>query len=263
VGNKEKNNNPSRASPFTHEELLYLKSEANLSGRQMDKVVAGVRLKMGRAAVDQGFHEKQIEHNNQYEEYFSAELMEFEGKEGEKVTKPLVYCNALGEFIDHVEENRGGRRGKKRKLGGDSGKGFLKLTLTLYDDESIIEDRPAKKARRSREEGICGTYAEETGQRMILLLAVLPTVAESPYNLKKLIDLIGINEFPHKITGDLKFLMPIFGLKGCSSCNPCLYCNGPRTKGEWRLDDAQLRTFGNLVAQLQKLPVDGRGQSVF
>ena len=157
-----------------------------------------------------------------------------------------------------MEENRGGARGKKRKLGGDSGKGFLKLTLTLYDDdESVDEERPAKKKRRTREDRI-GTSAEETGQNMILLLGVVPTIPESSFNIQKMIEAIGINEFPYMVTGDLKFLMPCFGLKGCSSLHPCLLCSKMRRKGEW-LEGGNLRTFGNLEEQLQKLP-DGAQQ---
>ena len=49
------------------------------------------------------------------------------------------------------------------------------------------------------------------------------------------------------ITGNLNFLMPWFGLLGCASLHPCLYCNIERRKGVWtKKEDHQLRTLGRI-----------------
>ena len=199
------------------------------------------------------------EHNSQYADFFTAKFETFEDKDGMPIGMPLVYCSDLVGFLEKVEENRGvAGRGKKRKLGGDSGKGFLKLTLSLYDEEVDPSERPRKKARRSREEGITAT-AEETGQKRILLLAVVPTIPESAANLKKLLNIVGVNSVPYTVTGDLKFLHPLFGLKGCSSLHPCLFCNQLRQKGKWdEENEVQLRTFGGLDEQFNKLPDNGK-----
>ena len=53
-----------------------------------------------------------------------------------------------------------------------------------------------------------------------------------------------------KVTGDLHFLMPIFGLLPCGSSNPCIYCPLERRKvggvPVWQSEQVQLRTFGSL-----------------
>ena len=244
---------------FTGEEILTIQTDAGLSRRQMEKVLTGMRIKFGFGVIEKGVRHTFAEHNSQYAEYFTGKFETFEDKDGMRISMPLVYCNNLIQFLERVEENRGvAGRGKKRKLGGDSGKGFLKITMTLFDEEVDSEERPKKKARRSREDGITAT-AEETGQKRILLLAAVPTIPESAANLKKLIDMIGVNSVPYRVTGDLKFLHPLFGLKGCSSLHPCLFCNQLRQKGKWsEEDEVQLRTFGSLEEQFNKLPANGQ-----
>jgi hypothetical protein len=67
---------------------------------------------------------------------------------------------------------------------------------------------------------------------MILLLATVPGIPESPHNIKVIIDIIGINLLPYKLTTDLKMLMPFFGLMSCSSSHPCIVCFNRRIKGK-------------------------------
>ena len=244
---------------FTGSEILILQTEAGLSRRQMQRILAGMRIKLGLKCIEKRMDQVFSEHNSQYADFFTAKFETFEDKDGMPIGMPLVYCSDLVGFLEKVEENRGvAGRGKKRKLGGDSGKGFLKLTLSLYDEEVDPSERPRKKARRSREEGITAT-AEETGQKRILLLAVVPTIPESAANLKKLLNIVGVNSVPYTVTGDLKFLHPLFGLKGCSSLHPCLFCNQLRQKGKWdEENEVQLRTFGGLDEQFNKLPDNGK-----
>ena len=51
------------------------------------------------------------------------------------------------------------------------------------------------------------------------------------------------------MTGDFKFLMPWFGLLGCSSLHPCLYCNKERRKCVLKVKEGTVveqRTFGGI-----------------
>lgn len=106
------------------------------------------------------------------------------------------------------------------------------LAVTLYSDEKQDE----AKTRRRREEGITGGKVEETGQEMILLLAVVPGIPESPLNIWTIFDALKLHDIPFIITGDLKFLMPCFGLLSCSSSHPCLFCTSKRHNGEWTVN---------------------------
>ena len=62
---------------------------------------------------------------------------------------------------------------------------------------------------------------------------------------------VQLSTLKFKVTGDLHFLMPIFGLMGCGSSNPCLYCPLERRKvggvAAWEEGvQVDLRTFGSL-----------------
>ena len=118
---------------FNQQEIVSMTSETGVPQRAMYSFLANVRSKFGRNSVEPGIKTGFPLHNKQYEDYFAAKFEDFEGSNGEKIRMPFVHCTDLEGFINKVEENRGAKRGKKRKIGGDSGKGFLKLTLTLYD----------------------------------------------------------------------------------------------------------------------------------
>ena len=89
----------SKLNSFTHEELIILRTETGLSARQMEKILAGMRLKLGRTVVDAGFHHASTEHNNQYRDFFTAQFTEFEDKDGVMRTQPFVYCSEIGDFL--------------------------------------------------------------------------------------------------------------------------------------------------------------------
>ena len=136
------------------------------------------------------------------------------------------------------------------KIGGDTGKGFMKITASLFTPNTA--DPVSRKKRRTREDGISEVNKfSETGQRMILLLCVVKGVPESMENLELLFTHVNLTGLKFTITGDFKFLIPWFGLLGCSSVHPCLYCNQERRKGEWvkKKDNevgVELRTLGGI-----------------
>ena len=232
---------------LTHEEVIAMRTESGVSANSMDSILANLRLKYGRKCVEANMEGASVLHNNQYTEYFSASMQEFEDKDGKKITKPFVYCSSYLPFLAKVMENRGTNLHiKKVKIGGDNGKGSFKLTATLYDDESIACYQEGRRKQRKRSEGITGGAMEETGQNMILLLAVVPGIPESAHNIKLIFDSVGINQHPYILSADLKLLMPCFGLMSCSSSNPCLFCPRKRVKGKWKDDNVELRRFGSL-----------------
>ena len=83
---------------------------------------------------------------------------------------------------------------------------------------------------------------QEAGQNTILLLAVVPDIPETAHNIAKVMNVVGINKVPYKLTEDLKFINISFGLQSCSALYPCVFCTGKRQKGEWT--EGQLQTFG-------------------
>jgi hypothetical protein len=86
----------------------------------------------------------------------------------------------------------------------------------------------------------------------MFLVAGVRKATESHHNLKILLDAIGADTFPFKVTGDFAFLLPVAGCtKGCSSSNPCPFCDAWRskeggTKPRWvDLETASLRFLGD------------------
>ena len=118
------------------------------------------------------------------------------------------------------------------KIGGDTGKGFLKVTASIFNPSSSPMLEKGKKMRRTRDDGIGGgTKFEEHGQRMILLLGLVKGVPERKENIDLIFNLVNLAGLKFTMTGDFKFPMHWFGLLGCSSVHPCLYCNKERRKG--------------------------------
>ena len=79
--------------------------------------------------------------------------------------------------------------------------------------EEKQEEGPARKKRRTREEGVGGGQDfKDWGSRKMILIAVVHKVQENYHNLQTLLEAIQINSFPCKLTGDFAFIMPIVGL---------------------------------------------------
>ena len=69
-----------------------------------------------------------ILHNNQYNEFFIAQLCEFHDKEDKPIMKPFVYCSQYIPFLEKVAQNREVQVDKKELLiCGDNVKGFFIL----------------------------------------------------------------------------------------------------------------------------------------
>ena len=150
--------------PLGHHEVLVIKTEARMSGHQMDTVLANLQRKYGRDIVELGSEDASVFHNNQYKEYFDVKQDEFEDKNGQYIVRPLVYCSNLTSFLNHVAKNRDEK--KRSKIGGDSGKRLFKLTITeFYKGGDYYTDLfpEAKKEKRTQANGILGQVVREKG----------------------------------------------------------------------------------------------------
>ena len=217
---------------MTSKDVLTMAASAHLTGNQTDSVLADLRAMFGQKVVEPGVRDSRVKHNSQYKEYFSSALVNFKNSAGEQVVKPFFWCSKLKEFLELVADKRGRKlEDYKLKLGADSGKGFFKLTASLYHPCSSTSS--LRKRRRSREDGFCAERFSETGQRTILLLAWCKDIPESAENLEIIYKAVDVGSVSFIMTGDYKLLMPSFGLMSCSSTHPCLYCARSRLKGVW------------------------------
>ena len=95
------------------------------------------------------------------------------------------------------------------------------------------------------EGGVLEKCSLNSGINKCIMCFCVPKIKEVNWNLKKIFELININqlflEYKNVIfTGDLKFLNEVYGLMEASSMHPCLYC----TAVSQELKSGFLRTLG-------------------
>ena len=129
-------------------------------------------------------------------------MVQFKNSQGEPVMKAFFWCRKLQDFITNVADKRGRQLEECiLKLGADCGKGFFKLSASIY-----IPSSPSpivtKKVRRSREDGVFSERFSETGQWKILLLALCKDIPESTENLEIIYQAVNISSVSVIMTRD-------------------------------------------------------------
>ena len=264
VGTSDKIRTPTNLSA---EDVIAIQNEASLSDRQIICVLKNLRRKFGWKSVEPHLRKVLVERKQLFSDFFTSEPVEFQDKDGVPFNRVMVFCNNVVGFIELVAFLRNSNfQDLAEKVGIDSGvnlvlaviviliclisgKGHLKMTLTLYDPENLL---PATDTSRiSRKDGIgSGSSYRMTGVRKILLLAITPKVNESYHNVRVLLEKVKINELLYKFTGDLKLYNIVAGIMSASSLCPCVYCEAKREGGQWEVG-ARMRTFGNIMENFQ------------
>ena len=118
---------------FSHLDLLTMVSSSHLTGKQINTLAADLRVKLGRDVVETGFDTAMIMHNNQYAEYFSAKKKMFWDLDGNFMEKTFFWCTRVKDFLKLVARKREKNLEEcSVKIGGDTGKGFLKVTASIF-----------------------------------------------------------------------------------------------------------------------------------
>lgn len=269
-------------------EVQVMASKAHLTGAQQQSILADIRCKWGKSAVQAGMQKLLPDHNRKFSRFFSAKKLPFLSSADEIEEKTLFFCHSPVDFLEEVDRLRG-------KLGveqvnliqGDSGQGYTKIVVSRVSVEDLKEEKftripgagleylekeegdlviHGKKKRRAREDGIDGggEQFEDWGVRKMLPLAVVHKVKENAHNLETIFNALNINTLEYRLTGDFAFFMPLFGLiKGCASCNPCPLCDQERSKkgnevAKWvEESDINLRSFGSLLGNFYGWQMEG------
>ena len=158
-----------------------------------------------------------------FAKYFAVETTTFKDSDDNPLESPFVYCCDLVGFVETLAYLRGYNfTDMAQKIGMDSGKGHLRMVLTMYDDEDLLH---TTKDRVTRAEGIgSGSSYRLTGRRRIMILASAPKVPENYFNCSIFINKVNINSLVFTFTGDLKLYNIIGGLMSSSCRCPCIYC---------------------------------------
>ena len=226
--------------------------------RNTKTILKNLRLKYGQRAVKPHIREHLVERKKMFEEFYMAELVEFEDKNGEQVNEALVFCSQIEDFVEFLSALRGENfTDLAQKIGVDSGKGFLKVTLTLYNEEEVIPlNNNNQRVKRSGGIGSNTSY-RDLGSKKVIILAAMSGVPETYNNCKVIFDKLQLSTLLFKFAGDLKIFNIIGGLMSCSSSHPCCYCETSKSKKEGWGELGQLRTKKNVKENCADWETDG------
>ena len=113
-----------------------MQKEANSSDNQMHKITKNLRLHFGRTVIEPGLIDSITLSKRIFNSFFNADFYHFEEAEGKTVARPFVYCSDYTGFIYQVAAIRNiNLNDLCIKIGLDSGKGHLKMILSVYDQQ--------------------------------------------------------------------------------------------------------------------------------
>ena len=161
-----------------------------LNDRQMRKLRGHLNANGGRGTVEPGLNEHLVEKKNTFADFYSYEDIKYEGDK----SIVTVFCSDIIGLIRKICVMRDlDYENCTKKVGIDGGKGFLKIVLSLFDDENPGNEKTGSKSY--------------TGGRKVIPLVIAPNVSETYGNIKIMLDLIKFKLLDnYLITGDLKVL---------------------------------------------------------
>ena len=235
----------SSQSQLTANELISMQVNAGLSDRQLFCILRDLHLKFGRKCVESKVHAMLVERKTIFADLFTQEITQFQDNDQNSLERPFVYCHDTQEFIDRICLLRGNSAFcTEDKLGFDEGKGFLKLTLSVYDPDDTIPNDATESKRITRSQGIKGgTNCVDTGVNKVFILAAAPKTPENYENCKLFIDKTVVNDTVFHFSADLKLTNICLGIMSHSSRHPCPYCEGTKNVFE---KDAPTRTLESI-----------------
>ena len=260
---------------FSHEALNNLQTYLNnISNKHMKNIAKWLRVHGGRDSVEPGYANTVTKVGQKLADLYKLEYHNFEGKEGIKVKRPVVYADAE-ELVATVTDARGYLGVVFVKVMADGGQGFLKICVTVLpenynpdldrasteeDDELVAEldGNQGSSGKRStyKEGGGIGTF-KLTSVKRLLIIAVVPDCKETHANMSILFDITKLNRISFLFVADGKLLLICLGCQTSSASYPCPYCLIPLREitasvdvtGEDLTEDLwEERTFGKLEA---------------
>lgn len=129
---------------ITHKFLDKIQSQTNLSDRKMKQVAQLSRAEHGRKSIEPNYSSHLKEKNHKFDIHIMSEMMLFEKKEGRKVEKilyPFIFVGDVPALILQVKSERNHAGNTLIKIGLDSGKSFLKVTMSVVDLDKLNEKR--------------------------------------------------------------------------------------------------------------------------
>ena len=264
---------------FTHEALDDLQIFLNnASNKQMRHLTQWLRVHCGRKSVIPGYANHVSINGKKLEDLYEITEDVFDIGDGKKIKRPVVYAKAE-EVVNTVSEARNYLGSTTVKVMVDGGQGFLKICLILlpenYDpdldkgcfhehteNEDNYKDNDYEGVKRSSyaEGGGIGNF-KLTSVKRLILLALVPSVKETHFNMSILFKLTELNNISYIFVSDFKLLLICLGCQTATSSYPCPYCLVPLRQITTSVDDKGEdqspetwgeRTFGSLKESHRK-----------
>ena len=167
----------SQLEALTKEEITTMMKELDLSDRKMKNFLRFLRVKWGRQIVDSYIREEMGKSKGIFAEYFSTEIVTFTDSDGGELERPFTWCHNIGGFLETLAYLRGENWTESLpKFGFDSGKGHLRMTLSLLSSESSTDCAETKRVKRSDSIVGAGTVYSVTGRKKVQIVASAPQV---------------------------------------------------------------------------------------
>lgn len=232
---------------ISHENVLHIRNELNLSGRKTLKFCSAIRT-VDRKVINPNItsHLRHVDH--QLENLFDVETIDFCRIENhiviEQQHQPAVFCTDINRFIDIICAARDHDRTQCLiKLCIDGGGGFLKISLSIFSLHT---------------QDIRSRYLD-SGVKKILIVAIAQNVQENYPNLLKLwikSDLRSLRITENvTIACDLKIANCLLGLMSHGSMYPCCWCSSRRDN---LIEIGQPRSFDSLSLKYWEFHNDGK-----
>ena len=252
---------------FSHNALNILQLHLNnISNKHMKNIAKWLRVHGGRNCVEPGYSNEVTRVGKQLADLYKLETHTFEGKEGVKVQRPIIYADAE-ELVAAVTDARGYIGAVAVKVMADGGQGFLKICMTVLpenynpelnrasneEDDDLIADLDGKRSTYKEGGGI-GAF-KLTSVKRLVIIAVVPDCKETYANMSILFDITNLNRISFLFVADNKLLLICLGCQTSSASFPCPYCHVPLREITSTVDDTaedlpedlwKERTFGNL-----------------
>ena len=109
-------------------------------------------------------------------------------------------------------------------LGLDSGQSFLKMSCSVITKPQIQNKDQPKRLRLSDGYGSSSAFLNSSVKKTFIL-GMLPITEEGHFNIRSLIESVGIPSFNFSMSQDIKVILDLLGKQPASSKHPCPYCD--------------------------------------
>ena len=181
---------PRPRKTFSHDDLIKLKMSMNLSGKSTKLLAAGLRVVLGREAIEPILMDYIKEVNHKLAGFFKLEdlcITRKINKVDTVVHRPGVFCKDVEGLIKLLIEVRDiDPENEDIQIGFDDGGGMLKEMMLVVDKSKDYNMNSTKRAKYI--EGIAAKRFKNTSVKKLILIGCALDTGESYDKVKKMLD---------------------------------------------------------------------------